>query len=468
MKRYPSALFTIPMAAVFAFALDASAADQTLATHPANAKSSNFFTKPNWLTDLSLGVKESYDDNLLFVADKQPGLNAKSSWITTVSPKVGFNFAPLIGDQKVLQTLTLVYSPDFALYHDDSQESFNAHRIANSVKVHAGDFSFSGDNAFLFNDGSSQGPIYSASQTVAADENDKNRSAYATAVARERRKQIQDRTALVFQYDIGKFFIRPTASLLYYDLMTDWHHAVGPQYVGYQNYADRADVNGGADLGYKITPDVAVTLGYRYGHQYQQAYTPAIDASFHSSSDYQRILLGVEGTPLKWLNVKVLGGPDFRTYNDTAPLNDLNYNTYYGEALLTATVSKDQTVSFTYKQWQWVSSTGKLPYFDSTYILNYHLNATKHWGFDLTGKYLESDYTSGSKTILSGTSYLRDDIQYTVGGGVTYSFNKHLSANVAYAYDLGRNNEDAAAVASTAAYRQFDHQLVSLGVQYKF
>jgi hypothetical protein len=368
----------------------------------------------------------------------------------------------------------LSYTPDFNLYHDDSQESYNAHRVANSVKGSAGDFSFSGDNAFLYNDGSRTAPIYAVSQAAGANNSlDKNRSAYATAVPRERRDQIQDRTSLVFQYDIDKFFIRPTASLLYYDLMTDWHKAAaatvpgGPSWVGYQNYASRADVNGGADFGYKVTSDLALTLGYRYGHQYQQAFTPTVDSTYHSSSDYQRVLVGVEGTPLSWLNVKVLGGPDFRNYNDTAPLNDKNYNTYYGEALLTATISKDQTVSFTYKQWQWVSSTGKCPYFESTYILNYHWNATKHWGFDLTGKYLESDYTSGSAAE-AGTSYLRDDIQYTAGAGVTYTFNKHLSANVSYAYDLGRNNEDAAAIAATAGYRNFDHQLVSLGVQYKF
>ena len=58
--------------------------------------------KPVWLTDLSLGVKESYDDNLLGVSGK--GLALQSSWVSTVSPKVGINFAPLLGDQKTLQT----------------------------------------------------------------------------------------------------------------------------------------------------------------------------------------------------------------------------------------------------------------------------------------------------------------------------------------------------------------------------
>jgi hypothetical protein len=40
--------------------------------------------------------------------------------------------------------------------------------------------------------------------------------------------------------------------------------------TGYQNYVDRYDVNGGADFGYRVEPQLAVTLGYRYGHQYQE------------------------------------------------------------------------------------------------------------------------------------------------------------------------------------------------------
>jgi hypothetical protein len=63
------------------------------------------------VTDLALGARESYDDNVLLVSGN--GMAPKSSWVTTVSPKVGFNFAPLVGDQKTLQTLSLSYAPDF-------------------------------------------------------------------------------------------------------------------------------------------------------------------------------------------------------------------------------------------------------------------------------------------------------------------------------------------------------------------
>jgi opacity protein-like surface antigen len=443
------------------------------------------FTKPAWLTDLSAGVKESYDDNVLLVADRSPGLNAQSSWITTVSPKVGFNFAPLLGTQTTLQTLSLVYAPDFNIYHDASSENYNAHKLANAIKGKTGDFSFSLDNAFLFNDGSRTAPTYALSQDATPAplktlyQADKNRSCYATAGPRERRKQIQDRSTIVFQYDVGKFFIRPTASLLYYDLMTDWHNGSVKPYKGYQNYVDRADVNGGLDLGYKVTENLAVTVGYRYGHQYQQALPYADDTlkvngrQAQSSADYQRLLLGLEGKPVKWLTVKLAGGPEFRDYNSAAPVNNDHPVNYYGEGVLTATITTNQNVSFTYKHWQWVSSTGKLPYADNTFALAYHLNATKQLGLDLGAKYLFADYTCGSTSLTGGTATTagqsqRNDAMYSLSAGVSYAFTRHFSSSLGYAYDLGRNQQANLPVSGYAGYRNFDHQLVSLGVQYKF
>jgi len=446
-------------------------------THAANSTlpgDAHEFKKPAWLADLSLGVKESYDDNLLLVAGEVPGLQPKGSWITTVSPKVGFDLVPILSHQTTLQTFGFAYSPDFAIYHDASSESYDAHRFNNTIKGKAGDFSFSLDNALLFNDGSSVAPTYAVDQSATAlNQADKNRSCYATGAPRERRKQIQDRATVLLQYDIGRFFFRPSASLLFYDLMTDWHNTTAAPYKGYQNYTDRADVNGGVDLGYKVTSNLGITLGFRQGHQYQQAYASTVDATYQSSSDYQRLLLGLEGKPWKWLNVKIAGGPDFRAYNATAPVDHLHSITYYGEALLTATLSANQTLTFAYKQWQWVSSTGKVPYFDSAYSLNYHWNATKQLGFDLGGKFLDADYNSAS-TSKTTYSCLRDDAQYSLSVGVSYAFTKHFSASLAYAYDFGRNLQDdlpttgSPSAAATANYREFDHQVASFAVQYKF
>jgi hypothetical protein len=435
---------------------------------PAVDSSSVAWQKPAWLTDLALGVNESYDNNVLLVSGE--GMKPQSSWISTVSPKIGFNFAPLLGDQRILQTLSLSYSPDFAIYHDASAESYDAHKIGSTIKGNAGDFSFLLDNAFLYNDGSQEAETYALNQLggAAANQNDKYRNFYAQAVPRERRNQIQDRATVLFQYDWNKFFVRPAASLLYYDLDTDWHNTGAAPYKGYQNYPDRYDVNGGADLGYKVASNLAVTLGYRYGHQYQQQFSTAITTDSHySSSDYQRLLLGLEGRLWSWLSVKLAGGPDFRDYNPNTPVNDFHPVTYYGEAVLTATITANQSVTFNYKQWEWVASTGQTPYFDSTYGLTYHWNATKQLGLDLGGKILEADFSSGNDVAGSAPS-LRDDLQYTVSVGVNYAFNASFSANVSYTYDIGDNGLNNLPASLAPDYRSFDHQLVSLGLRYKF
>jgi hypothetical protein len=430
--------------------------------------------KPAWLTDFSVAAKESYDDNILGVADKDPGMSKQDSWITTISPRLGVNFAPLLGKQNILKTVSFNYTPDFNFFHNAPSESNNAHRIGNTVRGKAGDFSFALDNAFLFVDGSSVAPTYAFDQTgPAADQADKFRSNYAHGMARERREQIQDRAAITLQYDIRSFFFRPVASLLYYDMMTDLHNSSKAPYKGYQNYPDRADVNGGFDLGYKLTSDIAVTAGYRHGYQYQGSFAPTIDSAtvngrqMESSSDYDRFLVGIEGKPWKWLTIRLQGGPDWRNYNSGAPVNDYHPMKYYGEASLAATLTPRQTLAFAYKQWQWVSSSGKVPVWESSYTLNYHWNATDKLGLDLGGKIQNADYTSGNAITGSATS-LRNDILYTISTGVSYAFTKHFSASLAYSYDFGRNLQDDLPANLYASYRQFDHQLVSISGQYKF
>ncbi len=417
--------------------------------------------KPAWLAELSLGIKESYDDNVFLAgadakylpptytvpAGSVAALKDCASWVTTVSPKVALNFNPLLGDQKTVQVLSLAYAPDLVGYHDQTSENYAAHRVMSAIKGKTGAFSFSADNTFAYINGNNAGPTYPGGLL----------SAYAMAATRERREQIQDKAAVTFQYDWQDFFVRPTAALTYYELMTELMNV-----PGYQNFADRYDVNGGADLGGKLSSHLALTLGYRYGHQYQQqyAFTP-----YSSSSDYQRVLFGIEGKPWSWLDVKIQGGPDFRDYmGNTAthitPVSDPHLVTYYGEAWLTATVTTNDLITFKYKQWQWLASTGKVPYFDSTFDLSYHRKLTDKLGFDLGGKILSSDYTSGNLATCH-----RNDWDYGVATGLGYAVNRHLSVNLAYSLNLGRN---AVAGVPNESTREFNQNLVSLGALLKF
>ena len=236
---------------------------------------------------------------------------------------------------------------------------------------------------------------------------------------------------------------------------------------GYQNYASRYDVNGGVDFGYKVTSDFAVTLGYRYGHQYQQQ-IPVSDGNtydYASSSDYQRVLLGVEGSPWKWLTLAAQAGPDFRNYDASAPVPDRNTTTYYGEASATANISDNDKLSLRYKDWRWVSSTGLVPINESLYELSYKRKLTSQLAWDLTGRIQSSDYTCGDAL---GNKSVRNDYLYTLATGLTFAVNRNLSFNAAYSLDLARNSEQSGALAADYPYREYDRNLVSLSTTLKW
>src|SRR5580658_2880916 len=79
------------------------------------------WSKPGWLSDLSLGVKESYDDNVLRVSGI--GLPTESSWVDVVSLKLGLNLTRILPvDPAAIQVFSLIYQPDRASYSQASSE----------------------------------------------------------------------------------------------------------------------------------------------------------------------------------------------------------------------------------------------------------------------------------------------------------------------------------------------------------
>lgn len=457
---------TVATLAVIGWALGASAAalpETTVSSGPAKGEGlietadPTSWEKPSWLTDLSSGIQETYDDNIYLSGVNVPASNTvpgsaiaqkdHSSFITTVSLKIGVDLAPLVGDENFLKSLSLAYAPDFVFYHDAPVENHRVHRFATKIKGGTDSFSFDLENALNFIDGSNIGPTYPGDFL----------NAYSATTPREHREQVNGNATFAFEYDHDNWFVSPVASLLYYDMMTQLHDV-----TGYLNYASRYDVNGGADFGYRVEPQLAITLGYRYGHQYQEQFS---FSPYSSSSDYQRALLGIEGKPWEWLEVDIHVGPDFRSYaQDTAtqitPVSNKHPVYYYGEANLAATITSRDKVTFKYKQWMWVSQLGNIPYFDSTYELSYHRKWNDRLTLDLVGAIVSSNYTSGNLP-----SSRRDDYEYSISAGFDYLFNAHFSANLAYSCYVGRN--ELAGVVNPWT-RAFDENVISIGTQLKF
>lgn len=426
------------------------------------------WTKPAWLSDLSFGVRESYDSNLLRVSGK--GLPIESSWVTVASFKLGFDLASLVpADSGTIQTFSLIYQPDRAVYSQTPSADFTAHRANAILAGKVGDLKFSFDDAFLYNDGNKLAPTYALNQlsNAAANQNDKYRNSLAHAPARERLNQYQDRYTAYLQYDTKYFLFRPISALNYINMETLLFNTSLAPYKGYQDYVDRYDVNVGADLGFKVAPEWALILGYRDGYQYQQQYSLAINSDQHfSSNHYQRLLFGLEGK-LQWLTVKLAAGPDFRDFNPDTPISNLHTTRFYGEAAVTAKLSPTQTITANFKDYIFVSSTGLVPYEEFTYSLIYHWSVTKQVGLDLGAKLFEHNYTLGNDVAGSAPS-LREDFDYEGLGGITYAITPHLIASVGYNFDDGQNGLSSLPAKYAPSYRDFKEGVFSAGLQYRF
>ena len=424
-------------------------------------ETSAIWEKPAWLTDLSLRVGESFDTNVYVAgATIAPGddvaLRNKSSWVTTISPKIGFDFAKLFDKDSLVKSLTLGYSPDFVIFHDASSESYSAERVTAGFKLKADNVSVIFDNAFTYINGSDRGLKYT-----------NGANAYGQGTTRERRDQWQERSKLAVKIDAGDFFFRPTVSLLDYNLDTKF-------LSGYANYIDRYDLNGGADLGYNVSKNVAFTLGYRYGHQYQQTLPTSVSNANNlgrtASSDYQRVLFGVEGTPIKWLKLEAQVGPQFTKYGDDRPYIatvasngqiDEDKTDVFAEVSATISVTKSDVLVLKYKRWNWVSSTGVNPYVDSLYDASFRHQITKDLQLQLGLRATESDYNPAS---------LRDDWLYTASAGLRYNVTKNLIWDITYSYDEGANDQylSASTGPNSPSAREFDRSIISTGITWAF
>ncbi|MDD2710395.1 MAG: outer membrane beta-barrel protein [Verrucomicrobiae bacterium] len=404
--------------------------------------------KPEEVTELGLVVKEFFDSNIYVTKRDNPAMGNRSSWINSITPRAGFNFAPLIEDgvekDRILKSLSLNYAPEVSTYGSTDTESNTAHRVVNRILIKADNFTFQADNSFFYINGCKDGPIYVNGV-----------NAVAGSWIRERREQIQDRARITLRCDWNDFFIRPTASLLYYDFLTNHQNDSAGFTPGYQNYVDRYDTNGGVDLGFKLNKDFAFFAGYRYGHQYQ-GIVPWLPVTF--SSDYQRILGGFEGKPFKWLKTHVLAGPDFRNYDD--PRTPASFRAgdnslkLFADGSATAEITRNDTMTLRASNFQWVSGTGRATYEEKIYQWSYTRKLIPELSSEIGVRAIGYDYDFPS---------IREDWVHTCMAGLRYQYNANLSVNLDYSCDQGVNEIDG----NNFFGREFYRHIVALTLKFK-
>ncbi|HVU15909.1 MAG TPA: hypothetical protein VHD32_03240 [Candidatus Didemnitutus sp.] len=421
-----------------------------------------------WLQEASLSVRESYDDNILRVSGL--GLPEQGSWVSSVAFNLGVNLLPWIGPRGALHTLSLRYQAEASAYASAPSENNIAHRWEAAGAGRLGDLNFSAEDSLLIVDGERRATTYALNESTGAEanQNDRFRNNYAHPYARDRRSQMQDRASAKMQVDHGPIFARAVAALSFYDFHTDLFNNSAVPYRGYQDYLNCYDLNGGMDAGWHLPRGFDLVAGYRWGFQHQQRFEPATSADQHfSSNHYQRLLIGLEGKVGAVTTVRIAGGPDFRSYNASAPIDQPRTTRWYGEASMEIAISTTQKLEASFKQWLWVSLNGLIPFEDITSSLTYRWEPAKAWSFEGGARLLRANFTIGNDLAGSAPSW-RDDILYQLTLSVTHRITPRWAATLASSVNLGRNNLPNLPPALYPAYRDFDQRVTSLSAEYRF
>lgn len=427
VKTLGSTCFTrrlLATAAATVLVLVVEATAQTTASTPPAAKASE------WKFGMSVAIKETFDSNVYLQSETD--LADQASFVTSLLPQLSaaWNPAPLFG-------ATLTYSPEATWFHAEPSEDFVAHRATLVASGKQARTAWDSTTSLVFIDGDSEGLVWGPHGAPAA----------GGPAVRDRRDAAVYRSSLRVTQSLGKWFVRPAASLYFHDFQTE-HRAT----KGYLNFVDRSEITAGADIGRQIPGKLSASVGYRYGLQNQAkllAFPEEYDSTFH------RVLFGIEGTPASWVKLSFIVGPEFRRYGNDVPASfgDRDELNLFVDVSATFTLTKVDTLTLSVKQFEQPGFGGRSTYEDLTYDLTYRHKFNQRWTAGLGGRAYNTDFldpTTRNDWVLSANTF------------VNCAINSHLSAEASYVFEQG-----SSLVASTTG-RDYERHLVSLGIKYVF
>jgi len=218
--------------------------------------------------EVALTGSLGYDNNV-YLVDQGP-LGRVDSLVSTFGAKGGAKFA---------SGASASYAATGSRFWDASDEDNVRHQLAAGFKRSFDTVSVNAATEFAQVQGEDQGSVYGLMP---------GKSSFTTLAPRERRDQLQNKTDLALRHDSGQNFVRGVGKLLYWDMQT---HA----FTGGENYRDRYDLNGGADIGRALSAGgPEYYLGYRRGYFYHD--TDAVPATTaNATNQYHRFLVGMDG-----------------------------------------------------------------------------------------------------------------------------------------------------------------------------
>jgi hypothetical protein len=298
---------------------------QTLAAGgpPASAAPAPAPTAAPWTVATSAAVKTGYDSNVMLQDDGDQARRA--AWVNSLAATFAATYAP-----NPLFKAMFSYAPEFTFYEGQTTENHLTHRGLLNLSGSGDDLTWELLNSVTRIDGDDLGPIY----TLDGGTRPAELPAVGGVPVRDRRDAAIFKNSFKLTKTWDQLFVRPVATFYHHNFMTEQHAPVGP-YLGYENYIDRQELNGGIDLGYEAWSKTWLVAGVRVGQQkqYERLGVPS-----PYDNHYYRILAGIEGTPLDWLKLNVIAGPDFRDFDGTTPAGfDPDQLYYFVDATATIT-----------------------------------------------------------------------------------------------------------------------------------
>jgi hypothetical protein len=422
----------------------------------------------NLQTRAELTVKETFDSNV-YIQDEDPlpanvaaaraaGLDPvranQESFVTTILPKFSLDWKPCPHF-----SAALAYSPDLNYYHAEHSEDYTAHRGLLGLGGKVGDATWDLQNTAVYIDGNEEGPTFGRPGDIPA---------IGGIPLRDRREAFIFRNAFKWTQPLGKFFLRPVATTYFHDFKTE--QRITPRadrtFYTYENYIDRQDINGGVDAGFQVAEKTHLVLGYRYGQQDQFTGPDAatalqfVDSPYDSA--YHRVLVGVEGSPARWLKLNVLGGPEIRQFDSDTPRTfDRNELIYYIDAAVTLLPTAQDTIVFSNKRYEQPAFSSQSVYEDVTYDFTWKHRFSDQWTAGVGFRLNIGDWQAPVS---------REDWIYTPSVSLACAFTKKFSGEVGYSYDWVENKAGVAAGTQTAYAegREYTRHLVWLSAKYSF
>ena len=408
---------------------------------PGTASTLNPFSS-NFTYKAEIALREAFDSNV-YLQDLKPDLDLvpkaapsrQGSWVTSVVPHLGFTLTP-----NPMVHLAAGYEPEVVFYHSESSEDHVTHRGMLRLGGTIRDAAWELPNHVTWIDGSDLGLFFGGPGGAPA---------IGGIPIRDRRAAFLYRGGFEITLKFGEWFFRPIGSVFLHHFFTKQLDTRLPENRGYLNYVDRSDFNGGFDAGYRVLPHTDFVFGYRNGYQDEGR---LIGVPFEYDNTYQRLLVGLEGKPVSWMELVISLGPDFRRFGPNInPRSEADHVVLYVDSFVSLKPTDRDAITLKIRQFEQPAFASCSVYRDTSYDLSWRHGLGPGLGSTMGFRAYQADWME---------PVARDDWIFTPSASFTFAISPHGKGEIGYSYDWSQSR-----VAMTDG-REFTRHLIWFGCKY--